>query len=644
MGRMTGLRVDVARERPGADSAAQGGGPARREGRPGNAMPRPSATTEPDRKGGPLASFLLNLLVFGAIIALIAAAWLISIGALSSGLGAVKRHALYIACLGAALMALAPARGTPWRRSLVLLPPIAALCAVVVADAAFLRFFKVPFFEIYPHLPVTATNVTARALAGYASAYLSFDIVAVGAALFAGTLLVGRFKEIGKGTHLAASILPVLLVAAAGSIGGNRAGAAMALGDVMNEPPVAARRLEAVDRSTAIAPNGAPLHEPRTILFVVLESAGRTIPASDGATPLRDRIARLGGSAGWIDFGNAVTNSNATDVSVPSMLTGAGAHEGLDKLHALPFVTDLAAARGYRTALVTSSTLNWAGFDRFFAGARLDDKMHAESFGRPFVNDLTIDDHFAFGAAADLVERHAGKLFVALYANALHWPFQTESEAGVPEDLSDRRSRAAHIQETGFASLFDALRRTNRLDDALVVVVGDHGEFDFSARAHVPITRVQTFEEGILSPVFLLKAPSGLPAGPAANLRANADRLVAPFDLAPTLAHLLGVTLAGGLRYEGASLLDPVPPERAVFSTATNEWRSWTKASVAVSRGRERMTCEADELCQLGVETGGGLKRVRQATPQDPLFLLALSDPLMRKNIGKIYRDHLGIR
>lgn len=594
----------------------------------------------------PALSVFRNACLFSVAGASIALGWLAMVGFDAGGANAVRRHAVYIASLAFLCMVLLPGRGAPARRLALSVPAVLALAATLAADFAFLKFFKVPFFEIHPHLPVTAANATARSLAGYASAYLSLDILAACAAVVAAALLAAWMKETRAGTVLPAAFAPVLLVAAADWMGGgSRAGLANALGDVMNEPVVAARRLETADRHAAVATDGAPLHEPRTILFAILESAGRNVPASDGAAPLRDRIARLGGEAGWIDFGNAVTNSNATDVSIPSMLTGAGAHEGMDKLQSLPFVTDLAAARGYRTAFVTSSSLDWAGFDRFFAGARFDDLMHAETFGRPFVNDLTIDDHFAFSAAAGLVSRHSGKLFVVLYANALHWPFQTESAAGVPDGIADRRSRAAHIQETGFALLFDALRRADRLDDALVVVVGDHGEFDFNARARVPIARVQTFEEGILSPIFLVKAPSGLPAAPLRNLRANAaDRLVAGFDLAPTVARLLGLTLAGGLRYEGVSLLDPVPPGRVVFSTATNEWRSWPKAAVAVSRGLERLTCEADELCQMQVETGGGMRRVRPAAPSDPLFLAALADPLMRSNIGKIYRDHFGLR
>ena len=83
----------------------------------------------------------------------------------------------------------------------------------------------------------------------------------------------------------------------------------------------------------------------------------------------------------------------------------------------MPFVTDLARLRGYRTAFITSSTLRWANFDSFFAGASLDVTMSAETFRLPFINDQTVDDAVAFRAVAYLVASESGKLFLMLYTN-----------------------------------------------------------------------------------------------------------------------------------------------------------------------------------------------------------------------------------
>jgi phosphoglycerol transferase MdoB-like AlkP superfamily enzyme len=299
----------------------------------------------------------------------------------------------------------------------------------------------------------------------------------------------------------------------------------------------------------------------------------------------------------------------------------------------MPFVFDLAAARGYKTAFITSSTLRWANFESFFRGASIDQLITAETFQAPFINDLTVDDHLAYAAASNVVRETSEPLFIGLYVNALHWPFQAESKAEIPSSITNRRLRAAFVHERGFEQLFAALRETDRLENALIIVVGDHGEFDFSDLSINPIMRVETFTNGILSPIFLMKMPDQLPAPLKEAAAENVGKLVATQDIAPTLAHILGISLEDGLEYSGHSLFQTVPDDRIVRSTATNEWRSWLRGSVAVSQGRQRLLCEPQLSCRRYVSVQGDLVYLRDADIGDALLTDALASPIMRAAI-----------
>jgi hypothetical protein len=577
---------------------------------------------------------------FVCAVAVLALSWLVALGLSASSFDVIIGHASYLALLAVAICLFwrSPSRSLAVR--LLQMAGIVGASIVVLVDLGFLRFFKAPLWTLYDDLPVRFTDLTPSALMSYLSAYITAGLAVTALAA------VGITAAIARTAKAAVIVWPIATVGAStilllGGAASMAPGAARGpLDAALMAPDPQRAALQTTRRTGAVVLDGAPRFEPKTIILAIVESAGRDIPSSDGRTPLHERIVALSGMPGWVRFDNAVTPSNATDVSIPAIVTGTGSHESAAKLQSMPFVTDLARLRGYRTAFITSSTLRWANFDSFFAGASLDVTMSAETFRLPFINDQTVDDAVAFRAVADLVASESGKLFLMLYTNSLHWPFQQTSVAPIPGGISDRRSRAAHIQETGFASLFEALRRSGRLDDALIIVIGDHGEFAFGRGAPQPFTRLETFESGVLSPLLLMRMPTHSPLDATEALAANAHRLVSGIDVAPSLADLLGLRLTNGLSYEGHSLFRPVPADRIAVSTSVAEWRSWRRAALAVARGEERMTCRTEDLCHLSRDDGRTLTRLRPAEPGDALFAAALAHPHLRAVLGKIHRDH----
>ena len=285
-------------------------------------------------------------------------------------------------------------------------------------------------------------------------------------------------------------------------------------------------------------------------------------------------------------------------------------------------------------------TLHWADFEAFIDSSEIDTLASASESGLPFVNDLAVDDAFVYRTAARIVTASDDRLFLLLYPQSLHWPFQIDSELGVKGDPQHRRGAAARIAEKGFALLFGALRKSGRLDDALIMVSGDHGEFDYVDTLRVPRMRLGNFAEGVLSPIFFAKAPGGKADIRFPALAGNADRLVANTDIAPSIADILHARPSAGIAYSGHSLFAPVPRDRVVFSASTNAWRAWPKGAVAVSQDRARLLCDQRALCRRAIAKEPDLRWLGPASAADPLFRLALRDPAMRRALGKLYRNY----
>jgi len=129
-------------------------------------------------------------------------------------------------------------------------------------------------------------------------------------------------------------------------------------------------------------------------------------------------------------------------------------------------------------------------------------------------------------------------------------------QAGTQEEIRLRAAMMASVDE-GVGMLFDALARTQQLDDTFILFLGDNGYF-FGEHALGPERRF-AYEEGIRSP-FVLRYPRRVKAGTTI-----AD-LVLTLDIAPTL-----VALAGGkppASMQGRSLVPLFAGRRAGWRKA----------------------------------------------------------------------------
>jgi hypothetical protein len=503
------------------------------------------------------------------------------------------------------------------------------LTLAVALDLAARRYFDQGVFEIVAHLPVGPgfllhPKIVAAYLRQYVPSYYYLPVP--GAAVLAWIILRGAGPP-RAGTALIAACLFECAVIINGR---KRPAAPAALSDVEKAilelgeaaPP---QPLYTSSRMHNIVVQAAPLYRPRTILLIINESAGRHLPASSGAGSLADRIRALSGDAdSWLVPANVVTNSPCTDVSLPSILTGCGAHESVDTLHALPFVFDLAKSVGYTTQFYTSSVMDWANFSGFFQGAALDTLFSAETTGLPYINDLAVDD---------MLPVRAWTVFSVLYNNALHLPFQAESLLNFPPGCERRRDRALFIVEATHKEIFDALKATGRYDDALIFSIGDHGEVDQQdALTQGSPSRLIKFSKEVLHPLFMIKPPAALPPELKGALFANKNALIANADIAPTLAALFGLRCEGR-DYTGRSLWSKIPADRFSLVLTANAWRSWPRNAAAIVRGETQLIVDHtnDQLCRIS-----GRK-----ADKNELLEKALHYPVLGTAIGQTFAQKL---
>ncbi|MFM2403526.1 MAG: hypothetical protein RL223_1406 [Pseudomonadota bacterium] len=408
-------------------------------------------------------------------------------------------------------------------------------------------------------------------------------------------------------------------------------------------PPCAITR---VPQPQAVRPSPGRPAQARHVLLIINESAGDDVPAGLGeGVSLADRLCSLGGRADeWVRPVNAVTPSACTEITLPCLLTGTAPQDGYPRFAQTPSIFDLARARGMRTVFYSAGSLQWAQLETLLDFHAQDDMLSPQQAGLPFINDLGCDDHLIAQRLHDHILATEGPLCIVVYFHGLHLPFQKDSACPIPEAITDRRRRAAHITEAAHALVFEALRRSGRFDDTLIVSVGDHGEAfgvdpaEGSSR-HSRLTRLSAT---VTRPLFLIKPPRGLDDDARARLRANAGQLVSLIDVAPTVASVLGVELAPGLRWSGLDLCrQPVPDDRVHYTLNVNEWRAWPQAAVMIAQGDLRICIDhqsPDTLCSDG--RGQPLPEARW--PQtDDLLAQALQVPRVQQAITRVFRDKL---
>ncbi len=295
-------------------------------------------------------------------------------------------------------------------------------------------------------------------------------------------------------------------------------------------------------------------------------------------------------------FKTAVANSTATDVSMPSILTGVAPYESNDKLHMFPLLWDWGASAGYHSILVTSQRFSWNSLDNFFLSPGPDSYFNGPDMDTPVVNDMGVDDLIAVDFFINALKAFpSDQPFLAIFnSNALHHPYQQNS-VRLPKqpDFGDAYENGLFIIDRTIEEIYRYIDKTDRLDNTVFILTGDHA-IGVSPNAHLP--RIYSFyDESIIVP-FLVRVPEpwirNHPIERMA-LQQNVNRIVENIDIVPTIVHLIRANESPendhiAEQLKGHSVLSVIGSERIAISLNRNEVKKMDIAGFGIYFGQKR--------------------------------------------------------
>ena len=342
------------------------------------------------------------------------------------------------------------------------------------------------------------------------------------------------------------------------------------------------------------------------VFVIVLDAARADAFSAYGSrheTPAIDRLAAAG-----TKFARALTTSCWTGPSVPSMLTGRypeahGVEVWNRRLHgSVPTVTEILADAGYYTYLFSHHLIYRGGrtLRRGFEGIELVD--HRERHRVPNPEELFVEDRPTF-AFIHLLPPHAPYDPPAPYLGAYTDDMASEFDVST-ENLSSYRRASAAVDEEGLAyararydenalfadslvgQIVETLKERGRYEDALIVVLADHGE---QFLEHGSFLHGDSLYDEVLRIPMIVKWPASM-GGFAQDVAAP----VSLVDLAPTLIDGLGVSDRRA-RFQGISLLptvfEGVESDRALYVVTQRAARTddRNRPLIAVQRGDDKL-------------------------------------------------------
>jgi phosphoglycerol transferase MdoB-like AlkP superfamily enzyme len=265
-------------------------------------------------------------------------------------------------------------------------------------------------------------------------------------------------------------------------------------------------------------------------------------------------------------------------------------------------------SRGYRTAFVTPSDMEWAGWRGFLSSHGFDDVLDYRDLDcLEMISSWGVEDRCMVDKVVDLIAGAGTRpFFVTGWTTQTHHPYVPSPgvlelnllRESTPDDWDlGRYLNVVHETDRHLERIFEAVRRAGLEQDTLIVVTGDHGQaFGYPHESYHQGRTV--YEEDVHVPLMVwyprkYKAAARVPV------------VGSHVDLAPTITELVGLPAAP--EWQGRSLFDEHHPGRAYFYVAEDHFRlavreaNW-KYIYGVRDGREELyDLQADPLEQRNV-------------------------------------------
>lgn len=279
---------------------------------------------------------------------------------------------------------------------------------------------------------------------------------------------------------------------------------------------------------------------------------------------------------GLFIFKHPYTVSSTTMLAVPSVLTGIGPFQDKEIFYSQPFLWDFGNMLNYRTFFVSSHSLKWYRFDRFYSTARLNHIWYKERSGKPFFNDLGIDDQYTIAHLKKMINLSSKRnFFGVVQLNSTHYPYKIpQNKAKWSGAFVDEYDNSILYQDYVLGQLFDDLKRTGKLKNTVIVIASDHGE---SLKDHNNIGHVDSYYAETISVPLMIYLPKSVRKKlNLTQFKKNLTATTSTIDIAPTLMELMGLSEKKELakikaNYTGFSLFQAIPKNRKIITMNNNE-------------------------------------------------------------------------
>jgi lipoteichoic acid synthase len=321
-----------------------------------------------------------------------------------------------------------------------------------------------------------------------------------------------------------------------------------------------------------------PARRPPNVILIVLESVGARW-ASLNRGPYDSTPNLKAEAARGLVFDNFYAHIGRSSNSLGSILLSAFPKlDFRDLTEEYPHVhgTSLASVfhdRGYRTAFLTPSDLDWAAWGTFLDRRGFGDVIdHRGLPCQTLLSSWGVEDRCLVDGMLQFIEREPARpFFLMAWSQQTHHPY--EPTPGVPllEFVRDpvidaydlgRYLNVLHETDHHLERLFEAIRRAGLDQDTLIVITGDHGQA--FGDPHDSYMQGRTVYEEDVNVPLLLWFPR------LYRSAARSSTIGSHVDLAPTIADLAGLPPAPD--WQGRSLFSPARAPRAYFYVAEDHF------------------------------------------------------------------------
>lgn len=275
-------------------------------------------------------------------------------------------------------------------------------------------------------------------------------------------------------------------------------------------------------------------------------------------------------------FENPFTVSTTTMLAVPAILTGVGPQENEATLYQQPILWEYAKTMDYSTFFLSSHSMQWYRFYNFYKKNKPDYFWSKETSGKPFFNDLGIDDKYTVNHLCQKIKsiKNKNHFFGVMQLNSTHYPYNVPKQyQRWNNTFSDSYDNAVLYQDAVLKDLFTTLKEQGKLENTVIFFVSDHAE---SLKDHSNIGHVDSYYKETISIPLMVYLPEQI--SKSFNLKQflkNKSKNCANTDIAPTIYEMLEIkkshkNKAIEKNFSGHSLFSNFPKDREIITMNNN--------------------------------------------------------------------------